>query len=132
MGEQFFVRNVGIFRKSSCQIQVRGGILIAPERCRNGRNHERDLSIGQAKKRSGTAFQNVRVRTLRLPRERVEGGQRGDATGCSGEYAAAEAHGFGKRFRAAVGFGDKKGGTPEFVCQIRRDQRLGDVMQSRE
>ena len=67
-----------------------------------------------------------------MPRESVEGGERGDATGCSGEYAAAEAHRFGKRFRAAVGFRDEKSGTPQFVCQIRGDQCLGDVMEAGE
>src|SRR5256885_3955013 len=53
-------------------------ILIAPEGSSNGGDHKGNLAVGDAKKGGGTAFENVRVRALRLPRQAVEGGKCGD------------------------------------------------------
>ena len=94
MSDELFMRNVGIFCKGARQIQVGGGILIAPERRGNRGDHQRDLPIRETEERGGTAFENIRVRTLCFPGKCVEGGQGGHAAGCSRKNTAAEAQRF--------------------------------------
>ncbi len=39
------------------------------------------MAVGQTEERGGAAFENVRVRALRFPRESIEGREDGDFTG---------------------------------------------------
>src|SRR5216684_8249810 len=130
MGDQFIVWNVGVFGQRTSEIEVSGGILIAPKRGGNGRDQQRDLAVRDPKESGGAAFENVGVRALRFPRKPVEGRERGDASSGPGKDGAEEAQCFGESFGAAIGAGDKKGGTPQLARQVSGNEGFRDVMQS--
>ena len=88
------------------------------------------MSVGKAKKRSGAAFENIRVGALRFPGKPVKGGKRGHAAGSAGKNAAEEAQGFRQRFGAAIGIRHEESGTPQLVRQIRGGKGLGDVVEA--
>ena len=124
------MRNLRILGQSSRQVEIRGRILITPKRRGDGRNHQRDLSISKAKKRSGAAFENIRVGALRFPGKPVKGGKRGHAAGGAWKNAAKEAQCFRQRFGAAIGIRHEKSRPPQLVRQIRGGKGLGDVVEA--
>src|SRR5256885_8490953 len=83
-------------------------ILIAPEGSSNGGDHKGNLAVGDAKKGGGTAFENVRVRALRLPRQAVEGGKCGDSARGTRKNVAEEAQRFREGLGATIGVCAKK------------------------
>ncbi len=132
MEEEFVVRGLDVGGERAREREIRVRILIAPERGRDRRDDERDLAVGETEKSGSAAFEDIGVRALRLPRERVERGERRDTAERAGENAGEEAEGFCERFGALVGFGDEIGWTAQFVRDIRDNQSFRDVMQSRE
>ena len=121
MGDEFFVRNLGIFGESACEGEVNVGILVAPESGGNRGDDEGDFAVSETVEGGGAAFENVRVGRLRIPRKTVERGQDGNAAGVAGEYLEEEAETVGEGLSAAVGVGDKEGWAAEFVSEIGGD-----------
>ena len=130
MRNQFYVRNLGVFCQGAREIEVGCRILIAPEGSSNGGDYERDLPVGDAKEGGGAAFENVRVRALRLPGQPVKGRKCGDAARGSWKDAAEETQRFREGFGAAIGVRDKKCRTPQRVRQIGGNKGLRDIVQA--
>ncbi len=87
MSDEFFVRNFGVFAEGARERQIEVGIVVAPERGDDRGDDERDLAVGETEEGGGAAFENVRVRALRFPRESVEGGEDGDFSSDAGAGA---------------------------------------------
>ncbi len=130
MGNQFFVGNLGVFCQRAGEIEIRCRILITPESRGDGGNHQRNLSIREAKERGRAPFQNVRVRALRFPGKSVERRERRDAASRSRKDAAEESQRFRERFGAAIGIRDKKCRTPQLVREMSGNECLRDVVQA--
>src|SRR5579859_1333219 len=101
---------------------------MAPKRGGNGRDDERSLSGGEAEERGGATFENVRVRTARVPRKRVKRGKYGDVAGV--ENVREEAESFRERFREFVGCDEKERGSAKLTGKVRGEQRLGGGLQT--
>ena len=104
--------------------------METPKRGLDGSDEERDLAVGEAKERGGATFENVSMRTLRFPRESIEGGESGNATGRAGKNVGEETDGIGKSFGAAVGVGDEESGAAEFVGEIGGEERFGNIVKA--
>src|SRR6266404_1126946 len=128
--DQFFQRDLRVSRQGTRQRKIDVGVLVSPQCRAYRRDQERYLSVGDAEQRGRAALENVRVRALRLPRERVERRQRGDAAERAGENGGEEAQRVGQGLRAAIGIGDKEGRAAQLVRDVRGDHRFCDVVQT--
>src|SRR6266478_2227677 len=118
MGDQFFVGDVSVFCERASEIEIGGGILVAPKRGGKGGDHQGNLSVGHAKEGSGAAFENVGVRALRFPGKAVECGECGDTAGCAWKNAAKEAQCFGEGLGTTIRIGHEECGAAKLARQI--------------
>src|SRR4029077_8577866 len=105
-------------------------ILVSPKCRAYRRDQEGNLAVGETKQSGCAALEDVRVRALRLPWQRIERGQSGDAAQGAGENGGEKAQRVGQGLRAAVRIGDKECRAAQLMRDVRGDQRLRDVMQA--
>src|SRR5882757_5333832 len=101
---------------------------ITPERGGNRRDYEGRLPGGKAEERGGAAFQNIGVRTSRVPRQRIERRKNSDVA--CGKYRGEEAQSFGNRFGLFVGRDEEKCRSAQLARQIRRKKRFRGGLKS--
>ena len=88
------------------------------------------MAVGEAEEGRGAAFQDIGVRALRLPREGVEGGERGDIGSGTRKNAEEKSQRIRKRFSAAIGIRNEESRAAQFVREVGGDQRFGHIVQA--
>jgi hypothetical protein len=130
VGDEFLVGHFRVFGEGTREGEVDVRVLVAPKSGRYRRDDQRDFAVSETVERGGAAFEDVRVRRLRIPRKTVESGQDSDAAGVTGKNLEEETEAVGKGLGAAVGVGDEEGWAAEFVGEIGGDEGFGDVLKA--
>src|SRR5438876_5182097 len=101
---------------------------MTPERGGDGRDYEGRLSDGKAEERGGAAFQDIGVRTSRVPGECIEGRKNGNAA--CGKHRSKEAKSLREGLRLFVGCDEKERRAAKFSRKISGEQRFSGGLQA--
>ena len=132
MSDQLFVRELCILRQSFRQGQIYVGILVAPERSRDRRDHERNFAVRETIECCGAALENIGVRSLRVPGKAVEGGKDGDAPGVPGKICEKKRRDSASASARRLDSVMKKAGRRSSCVEIGSYEGFGDVLKARK
>ena len=132
MEQEIVERNLDVAGESAGEGEIDVGILIAPERGGDRRDHQGDLAVGEAEERGGAALENVGVGALRLPGQVSNAGSVVTPPSAPGKMPAKKRSVSARASARRLDSVTKNAGRRKFVRDVSGDERFGYVVQAGE